>query len=130
MMKMRMILLISVTFTFLAASVNEPNECEYIIKAINKADINELSPHLADAVECDLFGKSSIYSKSQTIQVMKDFFANNKPKNFTINHQGSQKQRLFLIGTYKTVRKNFRISCFVKKESDKKIIQQIRIENE
>jgi hypothetical protein len=78
-----------------------------------------------------MFGKSNVYSKAQTIQVMKDFFTQNKPKQFTVNHQGGQGETKFFIGTYKTITgKKYRISCSVKQETGKTdMIMQIRIED-
>ncbi|MDR2383953.1 MAG: DUF4783 domain-containing protein [Prevotellaceae bacterium] len=109
----------------------EKIECEKIVNAIKSAQATELSPYLANTVECDMFGKSNVYSKAQTIQVMKDFFTQNKPKQFTVNHQGGQGETKFFIGTYKTIAgKKYRISCSVKRETGKTdIIRQIRIED-
>jgi hypothetical protein len=81
----------------------EKIECEGIVNAIKNAQATDLSPYLANTVECDMFGKSNVYSKTQTIQVMKDFFTQNKPKQFTVNHQGGQGETKFFIGTYKTI---------------------------
>ncbi|MDR1170226.1 MAG: DUF4783 domain-containing protein [Prevotellaceae bacterium] len=109
----------------------EKIECEEIVNAIKNAQATELSPYLANTVECDMFGKSNVYSKAQTVQVMKDFFTQNKPKQFTVNHQGGQGDTKFFIGTYKTIAgKKYRISCSVKQEAGKTdMIRQIRIED-
>ncbi|MDR2407971.1 MAG: DUF4783 domain-containing protein [Bacteroidales bacterium] len=109
----------------------EKVECEEIINAIKNAQATELSPYLANTVECDMFGKSNMYSKAQAVQVMKDFFTQNKPKQFTVNHQGGQGETKFFIGTYKTITgKKYRISCSVKQETGKTdAITQIRIED-
>jgi hypothetical protein len=113
------------------AQIQEKTECEEIVDAIKNAQAVELSPYLANSVECDIFGKSNVYSKAQTIQVMKNFFTQNKPKQFTVNHQGGQNETRFFIGTYKTVTgKQYRITCHVKKETGKNdMLRQIRIEN-
>jgi histidyl-tRNA synthetase len=96
------------------------SECEEIINAFRNAQVTELSPYLASTVDCDMFGKSNVYSKAQMIQVMKDFFTQNKPKQFIINHQGGQGGTKFFIGTYKTVTgKKYRISCSVKQDAGK-----------
>jgi hypothetical protein len=78
-----------------------------------------------------MFGKSNVYSKAQVIQVMKDFFTQNKPKQFNVNHQGGQGEIRFFIGTYKTITgKKYRISCSVKRETGKTdMILQIRVED-
>jgi pyridoxal/pyridoxine/pyridoxamine kinase len=109
----------------------EKIECEGIVNAIKNAEVTELSPYLANTVECDMFGKSNVYSKAQTMQVMKDFFSQNKPKQFVVNHQSGQGETRFFIGTYKTIAgKKYRISCSVKQESGKTdVIRQIRIED-
>ncbi|MDR1130351.1 MAG: DUF4783 domain-containing protein [Prevotellaceae bacterium] len=116
---------------FAAAQIEEKIECEEIVNAIKNAQATELSPYLANSVECDIFGKSNVYSKAQTIQVMKDFFTQNKPKQFTVNHQGGQGETRFFIGTYKTITgKKYRITCHVKKETGKDdMLRQIRIED-
>jgi hypothetical protein len=116
---------------FAMAQEQKKIECEEIVNAIKEAQATDLSSYLANTVECDMFGKSNVYSKAQTLQVMKDFFAQNKPKQFTVNHQGGQGETRFFIGTYKTITgKKYRISCFVKQETGKTdVIQQIRIED-
>ena len=103
----------------------EPAECAEIVKAIRNGEVNELSPYLANTVECDMFGKSNICSKAQTVQIMKEFFEQNKARQFVVNHQGVKGQTKFIIGTYTSSSgKKFRLSCTVKQN----LIQQIRIE--
>jgi hypothetical protein len=116
---------------FVSAQKQENIECEAIVTAIKDAQATELSPYLANTVECDISGKSNVYSKAQTVQVMKDFFIQNKPKQFTVNHQGGQGETRFFIGTYKTITgKKYRISCSIKRETGKNdMILQIRIED-
>ena len=112
------------------AAQEETKDCEEIVKALSSAKIDDLSPYIANTVECDMFGKSNVYSKAQTVQIMKDFFDQNKPKQFTVNHRGGQGQTKFVIGTYLTLTgKKFRISFTVKQHERKNLIQQIRIEN-
>ncbi|MDR3245128.1 MAG: DUF4783 domain-containing protein [Prevotellaceae bacterium] len=130
---MKFVFTVMLLFFSLGALSQEPEkiECEKIVNAIKEAQATELAPYLANTVECDIFGKSNVYSKAQTIQVMKDFFSQNKPKQFTVNHQGGQGEMKFFIGTYKTITgKKYRISCSIKQESGKDdMIQQIRIED-
>jgi hypothetical protein len=129
---MRFFLIITLMmFSLLTVRGQEHIECKEIVNAIKNAQATELSPYLANTVECDMFGKSNVYSKAQTIQVMKTFFTQNKPKQFTVNHQGGQGETKFFIGTYKTIAgKKYRISCSVKQETGKNdMIRQIRIED-
>jgi hypothetical protein len=116
---------------FAGAQEQEKIECEEIVAAIKRAQATELSPYLANSVECDMFGKCNVYSKAQAVQVMKDFFVQNRPKQFVLNHQGGQGETRFFIGTYKTITgKKYRITCHVKKETGKNdMLRQIRIED-
>ncbi|MDR2026892.1 MAG: DUF4783 domain-containing protein [Prevotellaceae bacterium] len=126
-----MIIFLMMFSLFTTVRGQEKIECEGIVNAIKNAQVTDLSTYLANTVECDMFGKSNVYSKAQAIQVMKDFFTQNKPKQFTVNHQGGQGETKFFIGTYKTITgKKYRISCTVKQEIGKTdVIQQIRIED-
>jgi hypothetical protein len=128
---MKTICIVTFFLCFLSVTAQEdPADCEEIVKALNNARIDDLSPYIANTVECDMFGKSNVYSKAQTVQIMKDFFDQNKPRQFSVNHRGGQGQTKFVIGTYLTVTgKKFRISFTVKQQEKKNLIQQIRIEN-
>ncbi|MDR0560901.1 MAG: DUF4783 domain-containing protein [Prevotellaceae bacterium] len=127
---MKTFLIFIFTFTLFSPHIyaqnNEKTECEEIIQAIKTADIEKLSPNFADMIECDMFGKSNINSKAQTVQIVKDFFEQNKPKQFQVNHKGVKGQTKFMIGTYTNVTgKKYRISWTVKQD----LIIQLRVEN-
>jgi hypothetical protein len=128
---MKTICIVTFFLSFLSIAVQDDTaDCEEIVKAINNARVDDLSPYIATTVECDMFGKSNVYSKAQTVQIMKDFFDQNKPRQFTVNHRGGQGATKFVIGTYLTIiGKKFRISFTVKLQEQKNLIQQIRIEN-
>ena len=109
----------------------EQDTFDNIAKAIKSNQIGELSNYFADNVECDISGQSNVYSKAQAIQVVKDFFAQNKVKSFNILHQSGKKQVKFIIGSYTAITgKTYRITCFIKQEESSFRIRQIRIEND
>lgn len=123
------ILLILPLFT--TAQTTEQDHFNNIVKAIKNGQVTELSTYLAPSVEYEILGQSNVYSKAQTIQVLKDFFAQNKAKSFSILHQSGKNQIKYIIGSYSTLTgKIYRITCFIKQEGASYLIQQIRIEDE
>lgn len=128
----RLILIAFVLPLAVAAQDNKENAgFDEIVKAIRNGQVNDLSAYLANSVECDILGQSEVYSKAQTVQVIKDFFTQNKPKSFSVLHQSGKNQVKYLIGSYLTITgKTFRITCFIKQTEDSYLIQQIRIETE
>ena len=116
---------------FVSAQDKENASFDDIVKAIKNCQVGDLSTYFAGSVECDILGRSEVYSKAQTVQVMKDFFAQNKAKSFSILHQSGKNQVKYLIGSYVTITgKTYRITCFIKHAEELYLIQQIRIENE
>ena len=109
----------------------EQEAFDSVTEAIRSNQINKLSNHFAANVECDILGQSNVYSKAQTIQVVKDFFVQNKVKSFNVLHQSGKNQVKFIIGSYTAITgKTYRITCFIKQEGSNFRIQQIRIEND
>lgn len=68
------------------------------------------------------------YSKPDATKFMTDFFADNKVKTFSINHQGKRNGSGFIVGTLTASGGTYRINCFFKKENDNYLIHQIRID--
>ncbi|MDR2563144.1 MAG: DUF4783 domain-containing protein [Prevotellaceae bacterium] len=128
----RLILIAFALPLFVSAQDNKENASfDEIVKAIKNGQVSDLSTYLASSVECDILGQNEVYSKAQTVQVIKDFFAQNKAKSFSVLHQSGKNQVKYLIGSYLTITgKSFRITCFIKQADELYLIQQIRIENE
>ena len=59
-----------------------------IAKNIKTADASHLAGFFNTTVELSMPGNNDAFSKTQAEMIMKDFFARNSPKNFTINHRG------------------------------------------
>lgn len=70
-----------------------------------------------------------VYSRAQAEQILKKFFNNHKPTNFTIIHRGTSKMDIrYFIGKLETDDEKFRVTLHVKEISGKNFIQQLRIE--
>lgn len=117
-------------FAFGQSNDNEQKVFDGIAQAVKNGQSAELSAYFASSLECDILGKDNVFSKPQATQVMKDFFAKNKPKTFSTLHKSGKGQAKFIIGSYTTTNGDvYRMTFFVKQESGNYLVQQIRIEN-
>lgn len=98
------------------------------LKAGNAAGIGN---YMGSTVSLDIFGNERMYGKDQAVQILKDFFAKNSPKNYVEEHKGSQPQLRFSVGILQTHSgQSLRVSVFVKPDAGKVIIQRLIIENQ
>ena len=99
-----------------------------VINAIKTGDAASVSKYFDNTVEITVNGKSSNYSKIQGEVVIRDFFANNAVKSFTVLHQGQSGGSEFCIGTLTTSNGNYRTTLNLKQKGDKQTLQEIKFE--
>ena len=110
-----------------AQTTSFPNE---IVTALNIGDANKLSSYLNDNVELVISNQNDVYSKSQALGIITDFFRKNKVSGFQLLHNGNKEAASFIIGTLKTATGNYRVYVLIRKTNGKQLIQQLRIESE
>lgn len=99
-------------------------------KYIQNGDAESLSVWFASNLELDILGKINDCSKVQATQIMKDFFVTYTPKNFSIIHKSGKAPMKYAIGHLNAGGETFRLTLFVKTQSNGNQIQQLRIERE
>lgn len=99
-----------------------------VITAIRAGNAAGVAKYFDNTVEIALAGKSNTYSKSQGEAVLRDFFANNSVKSFTIVHQGESGGSQFCIGTLITANGTYRTTLNLKQKGDKQSLQEIKFE--
>lgn len=99
-----------------------------VVNAIKSGNAASISKYFDNTVEITVNGKSSNYSKTQGEVVLRDFFANNAVKSFTLLHQGQSGGAEFCIGTLVTSNGNFRTTLNLKQKGDKQTLQEIKFE--
>ncbi len=100
-----------------------------VINGIKSGNSTTVSKYFDNTVEISLAGKSGNYSKSQGEVVLRDFFANNAIKSFTVIHQGDSGGSEYCIGTLVTNKGTFRTTVNLKQKGDKKMLQELKFEN-
>lgn len=102
-----------------------------IAVAIRSGNAKEISKHFSDNIDLKILDKEDIYSKAQSELIIKDFFIKHPVKTFTIVHKSASKNDAqYAIGLLETSNGKFRIYFLLKKNADKLLIQQFRIESE
>jgi hypothetical protein len=71
-----------------------------------------------------------VYSKSQAQQIVAEFFKSNKPKQFSIIHQGGKDGARYAIGSLITNTGTFRVYFLLKNKNNNSYIHQLRIEKQ
>ena len=99
-----------------------------VINAIKAGNAVSVSKYFDNTVEITVNGKSSNYSKTQGEVVLRDFFANNAVKSFTVLHQGQSGGSEFCIGTLITSNGSYRTTLNLKQKGDKQSLQEIKFE--
>jgi hypothetical protein len=101
-----------------------------ISKYIQNGDSERLSAWFAPNLEIDIMGNSSVCSKQQATQIIRDFFNEYSPKSFEIVHKSGKAPMNYAIGNLSAGGSKFRVTLFVKTQKEGNFIQQMRIERE
>ena len=98
--------------------------------ALKKGNSTELSKYFISNVELIIGEKEGVYSKSQALVILKDFYRTNKPKDFSILHEGGKDGAKYVIGNLKTDKNIYRVYYLLKIQNNKSYIHTLRIEKE
>ena len=99
-----------------------------VVNAIKSGNAVSVSKYFDNTVEITINSKSTNYSKAQAEVVLRDFFANNTVKSFSVLHQGESGGSEFCIGTLSTSNGSYRTTLNLKHKGDKQTLQEIKFE--
>jgi hypothetical protein len=111
------------------SSFAQSGNIDAVIGALRSGNATELSGYLGDNVELTMPDKGDTYSRAQAVLILKDFFSNNGIKSFDVKHKGDNGGGQFCIGTLQTKSGNFRTTVFMKVQSNKEIVKEIRFQS-
>ena len=103
-----------------------------ISKALSEGNVAALEQYLDKQVEISILDKEDIYRKDEAVEVLKDFFAHNKPSTFSQIHQGASKGQdsQYCIGNLIANTGTFRVYIYLKVINGKHMIQELRFDKE
>lgn len=130
MKKTRLKFLILISSLFFLASAAFAQIPDDIVLSIQNGNHDKLASYFNQNVELVVQEHDDVYSKSQAQQIVAEFFKANKPKQFTIIHQGGKEGARYAIGSLITNTGTFRVYFLLKNNNENSYIHQLRIEKQ
>jgi hypothetical protein len=110
-------------------SFTSQNAGDGVISALNSGDVEKMSVYFEESIYITLPGKSSSFDKPTAKNVLRDFMASKKVRQFQVIHKGGNDNSHYFIGNLNTNVGNFRTTVYLKKKTTSLSIQEIRIES-
>ncbi|MDP3929377.1 MAG: DUF4783 domain-containing protein [Bacteroidia bacterium] len=127
-MKKYLYLFIAIQFITINAMADSFDD---MMMAMKNAQTTGITKFFSNSVELTLLENEGIYSKQQSEQMLKNFFAQHPPKNVNIQHKGSSAQGAkYAIITYEASNGRFRTYIFMKDNGQGLQVNEFRIERE
>lgn len=126
--KLKLFSLLIGIFVFTSVSLAQiPDE---IVTCIQNGNDVSLAAYFNENVELVVGTHDDVYSKSQAQQIVSEFFKSNKPKQFSIIHQGGKDDARYAIGSLVTATGTYRVYFLLKNKNNNSYIHQLRIEKQ
>jgi hypothetical protein len=115
----------------LSAFSSKADSFDDMMQAMKSGQTSGITKFFSSNVELTLLDNEGIYSKQQSEQMLKNFFAQHPPKNVNIQHKGSSAQGAkYAIITYEASNGKFRTYIFMKDNGSGLQVNEFRIERE
>jgi hypothetical protein len=122
----RFFLIFSVTISSLNTAFAQADVITQVKETIKAGSAKELSKFLNQTIDVTIDDKVESYSKAQAEFVLRDFFKQHPPSEFSIIHQGSSKGgQPFAIGQYKSSSDTYRVFMKIKAVSSQQLVHEI-----
>jgi hypothetical protein len=126
-MKKSLLIGIALLVPLFAFAGDLPDE---LVGALNSGNAKSFAAYFNNTIELTIVNKDGIYSKAQAEIIIRDFFVQNPPRQFTLLHQGGKESSKYAIGNLSSDSKTYRITIYFKIDGSQLLIHQLRIENE
>lgn len=115
----------------LIAFVAKADSFDDMMVAMKNAQTTSITKFFSNSVELTLLENEGIYSRQQSEQMLKNFFAQHPPKSVNLQHKGSSAQGAkYAIITYEASNGKFRTYIFMKDNGQGLQVNEFRIERE
>jgi hypothetical protein len=118
---------------FASTGPTAPNPgLDAITKALSAGDVETLAKYFDENLEISILDEEKTYTKAQAVEVVKTFFASNKPKTFNAVHNGTSKGNSdqFCIGNLAANSGNYRVYIYLKTVGANVAIKELRFDKE
>lgn len=101
-----------------------------VVQAMRTGNAAALSAQFIANIDLTIKETSEVYSRPQAEQIVRKFFNDHPPVDLVIEHSGVSKfGDEYFIGILRTRNGYFRVTFFLKKAGDGKLVKQLRIES-
>jgi len=127
---MKKFFLLFIVSALALSSYGQTAEKQNISKAIQEGNAKLLGGYFTKSVDLTVTDIEDVYSKDQAEVILTRFFNENKPKSYSVKHEGKSKlDDYYYIGDLVTATGTYRLTFFLKKEGEIFRIKQLKIEN-
>lgn len=96
--------------------------------AFEKGDADKIMSYAKEKVLISIDTKEGVYSKSQGTQVLKSFFKDYPPSDFTFDFKGKESgSNSYAVGKYNSSKDFFRVSVKFQKDGEEYLVESISI---
>ena len=107
----------------------QEEEAKDIASSFKTGDVQSISKYFSSSLDMTVVETEDVFSKAQATQILTQFFKSNKPSSFVIQHKGASKGGdYYQIGALKTNNGEYRVTFFLKKDSEQVYIKRLKIE--
>lgn len=124
----KLVIIVLGMFLSISTAFNQKS-VEDISNALKSGNAPALAAYFHATIDLTILQKQGTYSKSQAEQVVQNFFASNKPSDFSINHDGTTGEgSKYIIGALTTSTGEYRVYLSFKNLNGAELIQTLRFE--
>lgn len=126
------ILSITGLLALLFLSSFKPDIIDEIAGALKSGEAKSVAKFFGNSIDLTISSQEDVYSKVQAERILSDFFAQNEPKSFQINHRGQSKEgALYAIGSFITkTGVTYRTYFYIKTQGNIQVIQELKFMKE
>jgi hypothetical protein len=106
----------------------QPTYEAVIVAAFKAGNAAKIAAYFSENVDLSILESENLYSRSQAEQILKNFFVNHKPIDFTIVHKGKSGQSEYFIGELTCSDAIFRVTLNSKSDGSVREITALTIE--
>lgn len=121
---------IAILFLANLFSFGQEEEAKNIANFFKTGDVQSISKYFSSSLDMTVVETEDVFSKAQATQILTQFFKSNEPSSFEVQHKGASKGGdYYQIGTLKTSNGEYRVTFFLKKDSEQVYIKRLKIES-
>lgn len=117
-------------FLFFIHGITFAQNQQEIHAAFERGDVDGLAAFFDSSIDMTVLQSEGIYSKTQARVILRNFFAENSPGTFTMQHQGGNDNAKYIVGTLQVQNAVYRVYYLSKISNNTMTIQKLRIEHD